>query len=122
MKNGGIPNFRIREEYGLHEFDLIPYWEGFAENKLFYQVYKYRRSRKFKIYLFYNCDILGAVLVICTKSEIDKIEFFQKYRKTNIQHISDIENTAIWVKFDNSQFNDINFFISFGSKIGRKTL
>ena len=73
MKKITIPKFNIGEEYGLHEFDLIPLREVIADNNLAYYIYRYRRIKKIKIYLFYNCDILSAFCVLDINKEVLKI-------------------------------------------------
>ncbi len=81
MKNYNYPNFKIGEEYGLHEFDLIPLGEFLASNDLAYFLYRYRHIRKYKIYLFYNCDILSVIYILNRDNKIVKIKMHKKLKK-----------------------------------------
>lgn len=81
METNNYPDFKIGEEYGLHEFDLIPIGEFLANNNLAYYLYKYRKIRKLNIYLFYNCDILSAIYIISRDNRIVKIKMHKKLKK-----------------------------------------
>lgn len=81
MKKITIPKFNIGEEYGLHEFDLIPLGEVIADNNLAYYMYKYRKIRKIKIYLFYNCDILSAFYTFDNNNKLLNYRGNRKFKR-----------------------------------------
>lgn len=56
--------FKIGEQFAEHEFDLDFFITLNSENGYNYEIYYYMKSsKKVKIYLAYNCDILSGVIV-----------------------------------------------------------
>ncbi|AWM13253.1 hypothetical protein DI487_04820 [Flavobacterium sediminis] len=82
-----IPLFRLGEEYELHEFDLNPLGCFLAENNFAYELYRYRKIRKYQIYLFYNCDILSAFCVFDNKENLIKIKTKRNFKKEMVLKI-----------------------------------
>lgn len=87
MVRVSIPLFRLGEEYELHEFDLIPLGCFLAENNFAYELYRYRKIRKYQIYLFYNCDILSAFCVFDKSENLVKIKTKRNFNKEMVLKI-----------------------------------
>lgn len=110
MRKINIPIFEIGEEYCLHEFDLIPIKEYLANNKLAYYIYRYRKIRKYKIYFFYNCDILSAVMIYVALNDVKRFEFLYNNIIDSFQHKIKLEDGVLYVKEKTSELINKDFF------------